>query len=151
MRRVKLVDGLAEIFMTQPKYLSGVPKGEIKALKIVNGVTRTVIIFKKHVLKTPSIKNGWLNFIHGIESNLQERTWSGFHQVFAKVIRSSKLGFWLIMEKAEPVPKGANWEDIKDYLSFIYHNEDIFEFIMSDCKKENWGLINGKLVKIDYA
>jgi hypothetical protein len=151
MRLVILTDGFTDYSMGQLKFPCGVLKGKIKAMKIRIGVTRTVLIFKKRVLKIPSFKNGWINFIYGVEANLQERIWNGFHPVFAKVIRSSKLGFWLIMERAEPIPKETDWGTIKDYLSFTYRNEDIYEIIMSDCKKDNWGVINNRLVKIDYA
>lgn len=124
-------------------------------MKIKNGATRIVFIFNRFVIKVPNIREYKL-FLQGILSNLQEKTFSGWYVGrLANVYFCDVLGLFLVMEKAEEVTN-MNDDELYEYLYRNIYNkipDDDGEkiFMMSDCKVNNWGYINGKLVKIDYG
>lgn len=119
-------------------------------MKIERGATRIVLVTKSFVIKVPNFSE-WRLFLQGLLDNMSERQWSGYHADFAKVTHSSRIGLWLTMEKADVVSNDVDWDEFKSYLEYKYKDDDLREFILSDCKPSNWGYIGEKLVKIDYA
>jgi len=70
----------------------------------------------------------------------------------AKVKYCDRFGLILIMEKAKEFDyNNLNWLEFKNTLEEKYKNDDMKEFMLSDAKPTNWGIINGRLVKIDYG
>jgi hypothetical protein len=115
---------------------------------IKRGVTRTVLVFKHKVIKFPTVKTYKL-FLQGIMANLVEGEFSGIHSDLARVLHYNKLGLFLVMERAEPVIMSK--DVLKRYLKHKYRSDILKDFLLSDCKPENWGYIDGRLKKIDYA
>jgi len=118
--------------------------------QIERGATRIVFVFKKFVLKIPTFKQYDL-FLNGLLANLQEKLWSGNHPDLARVSFCGKLGFVLIMERAEVLGNDTNWLDTMEVLEEKYKDDELVEFLLSDFKPSNWGYINGQLKKIDYG
>ena len=118
--------------------------------KIERGATRIVFIFKTFVIKIPSFKQYNL-FLHGLLANLQENLWTGQHPDLAKVHFCGKLGFFLVMEKAEVLSNHVDWGETLDGLREKYKDDELSEFMLSDFKPSNWGYVNCMLKKIDYG
>lgn len=120
-------------------------------MRILNGVTRIVIVLNKIVIKIPNFRN-YKNFLNGILANLQEKEFSNIHDDLAKVKYCNCLGLFLIMEKVEAVdPKNIEYKEFKGRIVEKYKNDPLSEFMLSDCKPENWGYKENKLVKLDYG
>jgi hypothetical protein len=129
---------------------------------IKRGATRIVFVFKRVVIKIPN-NQGYKLFLYGILANLQEKSFSRgcSRDDLAKVKFCSPLGFFLIMEKAEPIKleelwetdweDADEWEQFSNFLHERYKDDDMKDFMLSDSKPSNWGYINGRLVKIDYG
>jgi hypothetical protein len=119
-------------------------------MNIKSGATRKVFVFRKFVVKVPNIQ--YRLFLYGILANLQERLWSGQHPDLARVLWCDPLGLVLFMEKAEIVKNndhdgGALFKQ----LEAKYADDELREFLLSDCKSGNWGYIGDRLVKVDYG
>lgn len=122
-------------------------------MQIKEGATRIVFVFDRIVVKIPTIFD-YKRFLCGLLANLEERLWSGYHADLAKVICSSRIGLYVVMERAEEVTDMTDdelWKVLCD--RYKEKAEDDFEkvFLLSDCKASNWGRISGRLVKIDYG
>jgi hypothetical protein len=123
-----------------------------------NGVTRVVFIFKRHVLKLPTLKR-WDLFLNGLLANMQERdfgmtkTPAPRFPYLCPVRHASRLGFWLVMDKASPASE-QECADILDKIKATPDNdlELAYDFYLSDSKQCNWG-VHPKygIVKIDYG
>jgi len=119
-------------------------------MKINKGSTRNVLVFRRFVVKIPTLKEYRL-FLNGILANLQEKEWSGHHPDLAKVIFCTRFGLFLVMEKAEVVSNNTNWQSFQTMIKEKYKDDDLKEFITSDTKPSNWGYVKNHLVKIDYG
>lgn len=106
-------------------------------MKVRKGQTRVVLLAGKWAFKIPRISNGWKFFLLGMLANENERLWSGYDQRLCPVLWSSPLGLLLCMKRAEP------WlsEQLPDMpgLPFL------------DMQPENFGILNGVAVSIDYG
>lgn len=108
-----------------------------------NGITRIVIELERIVIKIPNFLYQWDHFLVGLLSNIREyRTWnySENKHLLCPVIWCSWGGWILIMQKAE----GVSWGEINLRI-FTEAGLD------GDDKEDNYGLINGRVVKIDYG
>jgi len=121
-------------------------------MNIKLGSTRRVFVFRNFVIKIPNTQEYKL-FLNGILSNLQEKLFSKMNRLdLAKVKYCDRFGLILIMEKAKEFDyNNLNWLEFKNALEEKYKNDDMKEFMLSDAKPTNWGIINGELVKIDYG
>ena len=121
-------------------------------MNIKLGSTRRVFVFRNFVIKIPNTQEYKL-FLNGILSNLQEKLFSKMNRLdLAKVKYCDRFGLILIMEKAKEFDyNNLNWLEFKNTLEEKYKNDDMKEFMLSDAKPTNWGIINGELVKIDYG
>jgi len=123
-------------------------------VKITDGITRTVFIFNKFVIKIPTFKQYNL-FLRGLLANLNEKSFSGIHSDLARVYWCCGLGFLLIMERAEVIDNdGGKWGSCWHFIKMLeekYKDDKLKSFLLSDCKPSNWGLIGDRLVKIDYG
>ena len=106
------------------------------------GITRTVILIRSWAIKVPTLRYGWRMFLSGLLANLQERQWWGWwpnNPRLCPVLRSSRLGFWLVMARTEDIeehempPRG-------EYLD-----------LPLDYKADNFGRIDGRIVLRDYG
>ena len=118
-------------------------------MKVVSGSTRMVFVFKSNVIKIPNIRNYKL-FLNGILSNLQENEFSKIGRVdLAKVKYCDFLGIILVMDKACRVNIPLNL--LKKTLEKKYKYDYMKEFMLSDFKLSNWGVVGTELVKVDYG
>jgi hypothetical protein len=109
-------------------------------MQIKSGTTRIVFVFQKFVIKIPNFQNGWKYILTGLIANLNENLWSSFNYItcIARVKYCFPGGFLLIMEKASNVGEiQVNFEDFKE--------------IPLDKNLQNFGIINNKIVCIDYG
>lgn len=115
------------------------------------GCTRIVFIFRKYVVKIPNFTYSWEHFLKGIIANIQEnKTWkynsgkfdTGLSKLLCPVLWCSFGGWILVMKRASILSE-------EEYL-----NANLAEHLLyfpGDDKKDNYGMINGMIVKIDYG
>ena len=108
-------------------------------MKIKTGVTRIVLLVNKFAIKLPSFRNGWRCFLQGILANEQERVWSAglIDDRLCPVIISSRFGFWLAMRRADEITELPPREN--------------FNGLPLDYKLSNFGLLDGRIVLVDYG
>lgn len=116
------------------------------------GTTRIVIVLKNIVVKIPNFTFCWTNFVQGILANINENeTWkynsgqyeSGKSHLLCPVKWCSWGGWILIMEKVDELITEDNchsWDCSKHKECFG-----------GDDTISNYGVLQGRLVKIDYA
>lgn len=120
-------------------------------MKIESGITRNCLVFKNIVIKFPTFISYKL-FLKGLLANLQEKQFSKLEREdLAKVYYGNSLGLVIIMKRANVVDVLCNWGEFKDMIYKKYENDNMKDFMLSDCKPSNWGYINNNLVKIDYG
>lgn len=130
---------------------------------IKKGTTRIVIIFKTSVIKIPNFSYSWTNFITGVLANIRERdTWRWnmsrpeILELLAPVLWCSWGALILVMKKA----------DVEGYEQYIrslpetdldYREQRLLDYkkwidagLGGDDKPDNYGYLEGRLVKIDY-
>lgn len=110
-------------------------------MKIVrHGITRTVFVLNNIVIKIPSFRYDYKFFLEGLLANLNEnRMWQNSKsQLLCPVLFCSWFAFFLIMKRA----------DVCDESLVI--NYDLYKDFGKDDKTDNYGILNGRIVKIDY-
>lgn len=117
---------------------------------INKGSTRIVFIFKKFVIKIPSLYS-WENFLNGLLANIQERKFATLgREDLAPIYLSSRLGLFVVMKRARKITEYSE-DELWNILNKTYSGSDIYDFMLSDYKITNYGMINNKIVKIDYG
>lgn len=116
------------------------------------GITRTVFIFKTVVVKVPNIRYGWLKFLNGLISNINENSCWKWHSgqcedgkshLLCPVLWCSWGGWLLVMKRVDRVLTDIEYNSI-DLTKHI-------EYFSGDDKSDNYGHLYGKVVKIDYG
>lgn len=111
------------------------------------GITRTVIITTRYAIKVPSLRGGSLGgargrlggFARGLLANQSEYQWHDFEPWAGKVapvLRSWLGGFVQVYPRCEPVAVDA-------LLPLLDPDP-------GDHKLENFGVLNGRVVRVDY-
>lgn len=117
------------------------------------GVTRIVIELKTVVVKIPNFTCQWNHFLLGVIGNIQEsQTWkwnSGLYEkgtshLLCPVLWCSWGGWILVMQKAKTLSR-QDWENMQEYTT------EHRKHYGGDDNMANYGILNGKLVKLDYA
>jgi hypothetical protein len=116
-----------------------------------DGATRIVFVFKNFVIKIP-VWRSWLNFLNGLLANITEgQTWKynqyddcrigceKIRNMICPVLYFNRLGLVTIMRRADKLPHN---------YPINYHD---YSGLCSDLKDDNFGLLDGKLVVIDYG
>lgn len=126
-------------------------------IKINNkGCSRKVFLTKNYAIKVPYLFmtgcgwGRWWQFLVGIQTNIQEQhlyKYYGKSGILCPVVFSIS-GFVLIMKRAEILPR----EDFLkfDYEKFIKIDHDIILSSIEN-KEDSFGLIDGKIVAVDYG
>lgn len=106
---------------------------------ITHGTTRTVILIGKYAIKIPrfTAPYAW-SITRGIQANISEREWSGSPGTCP--VLYSLIGLINIYPRCQPV----TWDMTDDEY------DDIGLLGPADRKPNNIGLLNGKLVWVDY-
>lgn len=119
-----------------------------------NGVTRIVFEFDKFVIKIPNFKYSWMHFLKGLIANMNENSiwkWQAHPNnetarpdLLCPVLWASCGGWILIMQKAvrcEWINDESQW-NYKEWIDAGFGGDD---------KPDNYGYLNGKMVKLDYG
>lgn len=110
-------------------------------MKVKRGSTRIVILVGKYAVKIPNIVE-WKLFLNGLLGNMRERAYWRF-QTFPKlcpIVFSIPGGFINIMKRATPL----SIEEFND-LNWV-----LFDRIPCERKLSSYGLLEGKIVVVDY-
>lgn len=121
---------------------------------IRHGISRTVILIGRWAIKVPSARGhtpggprGRLAGIcHGVLANQSETVWSAFDDWqgrVAPVKHSWLLGLVNVYPRCESVDENADRDELRDELAM---DPD-----PGDHKPDNYGLLNGQLVRVDYS
>ena len=112
------------------------------------GVTRLVFLTGSYVLKIPNFTYSHQHFLNGMYANWSERQFSKSfknlpeYEKIAPTIFCTWFGFLSIQKRVESLKF-----DIKTNLDLREQFKDICE----DFKSENFGILNDKIVCIDYV
>lgn len=119
-------------------------------MKIMKGTSRTVFLTGKYAIKFATIKYGWQLFLYGCYGNASERKYYKLHSkadyegnlsgFVAPSLFCSWFGLIQVQIRCEPINRKMSKSEYK-----------FFSPICSDNKTENFGILNGKLVCLDYV
>lgn len=110
---------------------------------ILNGTMRRVFIFKDIVIKIPLNIKGYLANINEIHNWYKYKS---YRKYLCPIVAHDLLGLVIIMKRVQPI------ESLDDYdIGFMGNMIDNVHPVFNDIKECNFGLLNGKLVKIDYG
>lgn len=115
---------------------------------IRTGISRTVILVGRYAVKVPSlrghvtggVRGRMAGFAHGMLHNQSEAIWHNYEDWagrVAPVLHSWLGGLVNVYPRCEPAPENA----------------ELFELNPSpgDIKPDNYGLLGGRLVRVDYS
>lgn len=116
-----------------------------------NGYSRKVYLVGRYAIKTPYLRYSWFNFIRGVFMNLREvqiyRYVRDMHpqhiSLLCPVIRPLLGGLLLVMQRVET---GLSEQDMRGQWQIFDDAR-----LAGDDKCENYGRLNGRIVKLDYA
>jgi hypothetical protein len=118
-------------------------------MQIAKGASRTVFLVGKYAIKFPSF-DSWLLFLYGLIGNMHEKEWSDKIDGFlCPVIFSAPGGFMNIMPRCE-LESGLYERFKNEYEKADQETRRVLGWIVED-KDESVGLLNGKIVAIDYG
>jgi hypothetical protein len=107
------------------------------------GITRHVLLVRSVVVKLPRINYGWEKFLQGLLANIQENKThhysNGIHDMLCPVLFSF-AGIIHVQKRAE-----------RTFIEAEMSELTIPDAIKGDDKAGNWGILNGKVVKLDYG
>jgi hypothetical protein len=120
-------------------------------VKIIRrGVTRTVFLVGRWAVKVPSLRGGMYgkghrlaSFCQGVLSNQSERQWhdyEGWAGQVAPVLHSWLGGIVQVYPRCEPVGGDDYWA----------REQPDMDPDPGDRKAENYGMLAGRLVRVDY-
>lgn len=111
------------------------------------GITRTVFLIGDYAIKIPNFRYQWNHFLQGLLANINEaKTWRlNKSELLCPVIWASWGGWILVMRRAVP----CKWLD--EGGEEIDYSKWIVEGFGGDDKPCNYGIINGKTIKLDYG
>ena len=112
-----------------------------------NGVSRTVFLAGKYAIKIPSCRE-YRMFLHGLLANMQEVVFSktGWPEL-CPICFYLPLGLMVIMPRCEPM-LDKDFQNF-DYEKFTVHDDYTLTYIEN--KPDSFGILNGKVVAIDYG
>lgn len=107
-------------------------------MQIKSGATRHVFLIGTKAIKIPRCTH-WHLFLTGLLANMQERRFSGVFENLA-LCWGDPLGFFIVMPRASPLSDEA-WASV---------NVDEWAD-MVESKQDSFGMIDGKVVAVDYG
>lgn len=121
------------------------------------GCTREVFLTRRHAIKVPSF-HSWRLFLTGLLCNMQERTFSkaGWPEL-CPVVWSIPGGWLLVMRRADEMDR-ETWFSFSDrdggtpteaVPAWINKSGDYF--IPVEMKMNSFGILDGRIVAIDYG
>lgn len=122
-------------------------------MKVKKGITRIIFIFQNYVIKLPNFTYSWNLFLTGLLANLNERNcwkYNVDNELLCPIIWMS-IGGWILVMKKVDVKKHIEERKLDNINHFDYYIKWINSGFGGDDKPDNYGYLNEKLVKIDYA
>jgi hypothetical protein len=120
-----------------------------RTLRLCSGVTRAVVICGPFALKFPKGARGLRSnrYEAGIWNRNKDHPSRG--QRLCPVLWCAPLGLLLIMQTAEPLPSQIDMSEVlcEDWWDYIPGGDEW----PCEPKRTDWGLINGRVVAVDYA
>lgn len=104
------------------------------------GMTRTVVLVGRYAIKLP-LGRSWRMCLYGLLSNMQEAAWGRLRlPVLCPVVWAVRGGWLVVMRRTLPYP--ADWplpDEVAQHYPWV------------DFKAENFGLLEGRVVVVDYG
>lgn len=115
---------------------------------IHHGITRSVVLAGPFALKFPSLRYGGRHFKLGTTCNLAERAayrrvrdWgTDVRDRLCPALWCAPFGLMLVMRRAEPLGRDPRVDELAHLWDWS-----------TDHKEENYGILKGRVVCIDYA
>lgn len=113
------------------------------------GITRTVLLVGRWAIKWPNTRYAWRHTVEGLLANMTEAsTWGGYSKCVDPQVReeAKKLcpvlwcglgGLLLVMRRAEPMEGVLSTYHVPGWVT--------------DVKPDNFGVLEGRVVCVDYA
>lgn len=113
------------------------------------GITREVFLIGKYAFKLPSVRNWWL-FLEGLQCNMNEKERQYCSDQFCPIVFSLPGGFLNVMKRCTPL-KVYDYEEMNKvfYLSKETEEGNVHRYVEN--KQCSFGILNGKLVAVDYG
>ena len=119
-------------------------------MKICKGATRCVWLIGKLAIKFPRLCT-WRSFLNGLLANMTEREFDCIApELHAKVYLASKLGLWLVMERADGYINTVRSPDLEQQIKKLYEKCQSAG-LPCERKNENIGVFKGVLKIIDFG
>lgn len=111
------------------------------------GVTRTVVLTKRWVIKLPCLVYGWKYFLYGFLANMQEAVWSGFDEKLCPIRYAAPGGAFVIMPRCEPLTDDEFTAEVPE----DWHRLEGGGELPVEIKTCSFGRLSGKIVAVDYG
>ena len=118
-----------------------------------NGITRTVILTKRHAIKFPTIRYGWGKFLYGLLSNIDEARFAPLsdHFKLCPTIYSAPGGWMNIQPRCQPLTDDE-WHSVElQSDAYSEHGQHTWQGMNCDFKRDNFGTLNGSIILLDYG
>ena len=119
------------------------------------GISRTVFLIGKYAIKIPSlraygegVKGRVWSFARGIVANHSEITWFNYDaRNLCPILWHGFFGLVIVMPRCEPYLVDTETEERMFTGDFCPVD---FDIMITDNKPENYGVLNGRVVMLDY-
>lgn len=108
------------------------------------GITREVILCGRWAFKLPSLRSWWL-FLEGLQCNMNEWDRRKCSTQFCPIVFRIPGGFLNVMRRCEPY---TEWR-YEEMYNLFYSENKCHSFVEN--KECSFGILNGKLVAVDYG
>jgi len=115
-------------------------------LQVEVGVSRAVILTRRWAIKIPHPGRSLRMFLIGMIGNMDERLWSRFDERLCPVRYCAPGGLFLVMPRVQVVFREDS--DLEREDVWLFFDEVP---LVQDWNPENFGLLDGNLVCLDYA
>lgn len=114
---------------------------------ILKGTTRITVLIGNVAVKIPHLLNGWELFLQGLLANCQERKFSKTGWLELCPIVCGLPGGWCnVMWRAKPLTD-RQWNEF-DFDLFVANTNG---GILAENKRDSFGVLDGKIVVVDYG
>lgn len=111
------------------------------------GITREVLLTRRYAIKIPKLIYGWHKFLCGLLANMQERQFADANLPgLCPVVFSLPGGWILVMRRAEPLTD-EEWRAF-DARSFCERPDCT---VPAEFKRDSFGVLDGRIVAVDYG
>lgn len=107
------------------------------------GITREVLLIGKYALKFPSTREWWL-FLEGLQCNMNEWQRRKCSERFCPIVFRIPGGFLNVMKRCDPYEE---WDDAE--MEAFFSENECHAYV--EKKQCSFGLLDGKLVAVDYG